>query len=88
MPSEGRTWEDAGEGKLCIQVDLDIKQLVTLCKRSKKFNVITKYSFVVYVEEAQQRLVTNKERGAEQRVEREKQLKYIISTEENILNIR
>ena len=52
MPSEGRTWEDGGEGKLCIQVDLDIKQLVTLCKRSKKFNIITKYSFVVYVEEA------------------------------------
>ena len=45
MPSEGRTWEDVGEGKLCIQVDLDIKQLVTLSKRSKKFNIITKYSF-------------------------------------------
>ena len=87
MPSEGRTWEDAGEWKLCIQVDLDIKQLVTLSKRSKKFNIITKYSFIVYIEEAYQRLVMNKERGAEQRVEREKQLKHIISTEENILDI-
>ena len=87
MPSEGRTWEDAGEGKLCIQVDLDIKRLVTLCKRSKKFNIITKYSCIVYVEEAEQRSVMNKERGADQRVEREKQLRYIISIEENILNI-